>query len=358
MTTLYLEISSASFANGTSFNSVYLTLSGTPSGFPFVNMNWSVTGISTLGGAATDLTFSTGGGTYNFTTADLFVSQANSVAPFLIGGTSSSGTGAGSATLSDLEQFDSGLGFEQGSVTANGVYYPLQTSVTYVLNSPPCFAAGTLVWTPRGDVSVETLKTGDLVVTASGETRPVKWIGHADVDFRAMPHASDSLPIRIAADAFGPGRPSQDLVLSPGHSVCVRVLGEVLIPVGCLVNGSTIAQIEVDTIAYWHVELESHDVLIANSLAAESYLAMGNRAGFDELRGLPAVYEEGRERTHADFCRPVVTEGPTLGFIRRWLDARARELGWMAATDPELRRRAGQLAGTQIEAGPQMRIVV
>ena len=149
--------------------------------------------------------------------------------------------------------------------------------------------------------------------------RPVKWMGHRDVDFRLTPNASPGLPIRIAADAFGPARPSQDLYLSAGHSVCVDLVGEVFIPIGHLVNGATIAEVEVDTIIYWHVELDSHDILVANNLPAESYLAMANRGAFEELRGLLPAMLEGRERTHADFCRPVVTKGPVLDFARKRL---------------------------------------
>jgi Hint domain len=199
-----------------------------------------------------------------------------------------------------------------------------------------CFAAGTMIRTPAGDVRVETLKAGDLVLTASGEMRPVKWMGHTDVDFRRTPKGSPGLPIRIAADAFGPDRPSQDLYLSAGHSVCVELLGEVLIPIGYLVNGSTIAEVETDATSYWHVELDSHDILIANNLPAESYLAMANRGSFEELRGLLPTFEEGRERTHADFCRPVVIEGPILDFVRQRLAARAEELGWRALHDADL----------------------
>jgi hypothetical protein len=199
-----------------------------------------------------------------------------------------------------------------------------------------CFAAGTLIRTPGGEVAVETLEVGDLVVTASDEMRPVKWIGHTDVDFRRTPRGGPGLPIRIAADAFGPGRPSQDLYLSAGHSVCVDLLGEVLIPIGNLINGGTIAEIEKDAITYWHVELDSHDILIANNLPAESYLAMANRGAFEELRGLLPAMAEGRERTHADFCRPVITGGPTLDFVRQRLAARAEEIGWKPERDADL----------------------
>jgi Hint domain len=210
---------------------------------------------------------------------------------------------------------------------------------TFVVNKIEpviCFAAGTLIRTPAGEVAVETLKAGDLVLTASGQTRPVKWIGHADVDFRRTPRGSPGLPVRIAADAFGPARPSQDLYLSAGHSVCVDLLGEVLIPVGHLINGGTIAEIDTDWISYWHVELDSHDILIANNLPAESYLAMANRGAFEELRGLLPARVEGSERTHADFCRPVITEGPTLDFVRQRLAARAEEIGWKTERDADL----------------------
>ena len=156
--------------------------------------------------------------------------------------------------------------------------------------------------------------------------------------FPPTPKASPrAFPIRIAADAFGPARPSQDLYLSSGHSVCVDLFGEVFIPVGNLINGATIAQIEMDEVTYWHVELDSHDILIANNLPAESYLAMGNRGFFEERRGLLPAMLEGRERTHADFCRPVVLDGPVLAFVRQRLMERAEAIGWTPSRDADLR---------------------
>ena len=230
-------------------------------------------------------------------------------------------------SLTDASVNVSGLG-ENFNHLVNG-----QNTIS---DAAPCFTAGTLIRTPAGDVPVESLKIGDLVLTAAGDMRPVKWMGHRDVDFRLTPNARPGLPIRIAADAFGPGRPSQDLCLSAGHSVCVDLVGEVFIPIGHLVNGATIAEVEVDTISYWHVELDSHDILVANNLPAESYLAMGNRGAFEELRGLLPAMLEGRERTHADFCRPVVTKGPILDFARKRLRARAEEIGWTPSRDADL----------------------
>jgi hypothetical protein len=240
--------------------------------------------------------------------------------------------------------------------TAN--YFDEEQNYTFVISpnqltsTQVCFAAGTLIRTPKGDLAVETLKPGDLVVTASGAARPVKWIGHRDIDFRLGPELHSARPIRIAADAFGPDRPSQDLYLSPGHSICVDIVGEMFVPIGYLVNGATIARAESDTISYWHVELDSHDVLLANNLPAESYLAMGNRGSFEEMRGLLPAILDGGDRTHADFCRPVLTEGPVLEFVRQRLVARAEEIGWGPVRDPDLRLMVdGRIVRPLIEDG-------
>ena len=53
--------------------------------------------------------------------------------------------------------------------------------------------------------------------------------------------------MRIAAGTFGEGRPARDLWLSPGHSVCLDILGEVLIPAIALVDGAAITQVSPST---------------------------------------------------------------------------------------------------------------
>ncbi len=66
-----------------------------------------------------------------------------------------------------------------------------------------CFASGTLIRTPGGDVVVESLKVGDLVLTSSGAARPVKWLGHRN-SREGVGLSLRTEVIRIAADAFGP----------------------------------------------------------------------------------------------------------------------------------------------------------
>jgi hypothetical protein len=97
------------------------------------------------------------------------------------------------------------------------------------------------------------------------------------------------------------GRPGRDLYLSPDHAVFTD---GVLIPVRYLVNGATIVRQEFSHVTYWHVELPVHGVVLAEGLAAESYLDTGNRAAFAEgskARALPWT----RQRPGA-FGNPII----------------------------------------------------
>ena len=169
-----------------------------------------------------------------------------------------------------------------------------------------CFGSGTLIRTARGDVAVEALVVSDLAVTGSGAQRPIRWLGHRTIDCRKHSHPEHAVPICIAAHAFGENHPARDLFVSPGHAICVDVAGEVLIPAAVLVNGTTIFQVEVETVTYWHVELEEHDVILAENLPAESYLEMGNRGFFTESSTVILdASPDAPARTHADFLPAV-----------------------------------------------------
>ena len=141
----------------------------------------------------------------------------------------------------------------------------------------PCYCRGARLLTDHGEVAVEDLAIGDLVVTASGDFLPVKWLGHRELDCRRQPDPRAVWPVCVSAGAFGEQLPTRDLWLSPGH--CVAAEG-VLMPIRVLINGRTIGQIETDRVEYWHVELERHDILLANGLPAKSYLDTGNRTAF------------------------------------------------------------------------------
>jgi hypothetical protein len=115
--------------------------------------------------------------------------------------------------------------------------------------------------------------------------------------------------------------PLRDLWLSLDHAVFVD---GVLIPVRYLVNDRTIAQQQRDEGTYWHVELEQHDVILADGLPCESYLDTGNRGAF--ANGGPSV------ALHPDFtmrswgCAPIVVYGVELDTVRRLLLDRAAQI--------------------------------
>jgi hypothetical protein len=213
------------------------------------------------------------------------------------------------------------------NATTNPVSGLIVTTGTSEFTVTVCYVTGTRIKTLRGDVAVEALAVGDLAVTASGEARPIVWIGRKRVDRPAR----EAWPVRVTAGAFGENQPSRDLFLSPGHAVCIDVIGEVFVPVSELINGVTIAQVEVAEVTYWHVELESHDVLLAEGLPAESYMDAGNRAFFGrEFGRLAQVDPERVADSLTRYARPFVDRGPIVEAIRQRLVARAETLGWLA----------------------------
>ncbi|WP_198373479.1 Hint domain-containing protein, partial [Roseomonas rosulenta] len=171
----------------------------------------------------------------------------------------------------------------------------------------PCFAAGTRIMTSRGEVPVEELRAGDLVVTLGLQgswLRPVRWVGRRSVDCRRHPRPMAVLPVRILAGALGDGAPHRDLVVSPDHALYVE---GVLVPAAALLDGVGILRdAAARRVRYFHVELDAHDVLLAEGAAAESWLDCDNRAQFENAGLVVAL--------HADFAPPA---GPPRGCAAR-----------------------------------------
>ncbi|MGH7213004.1 MAG: Hint domain-containing protein, partial [Acetobacteraceae bacterium] len=199
----------------------------------------------------------------------------------------------------------------------------------------PCFAAGTRIATPCGAIAVERLAIGDVVRTRSGMTRPVIWTGRRRID--CMRHSDPALvrPIRLHANALGEGLPCRDLLLSPDHAVFVDGL---LIPVRLLVNHSSIkVASDVAEVEYVHIELPTHDILLAEGLPAESYLDAGNRATL--IPGVAAMSTSSDADREARCCAPFATDATRLEPIWRRIAQAAGESARATSTtsDPDLR---------------------
>ena len=184
----------------------------------------------------------------------------------------------------------------------------------------PCFVTGTRILTDRGEVPVEDLRIGDRVATVLSEGfRPIRWIGQRTL----RRPAADLLPVRIRAGAFGPGLPARDLLLSPDHALYAE---GALVPVKHLVDGAAVAPIAVKGVTYWHVELDGHDVLLAEGLAAESYLDTGNRSAFVNAGPVADLHPSFAALTwEGEGCAPVAVTGPAVEALRARLRHAAAE---------------------------------
>jgi Hint domain len=172
-----------------------------------------------------------------------------------------------------------------------------------------CFLRGTLIQTPDGEIPVEELKIGALVDTLRGP-QPIKWIGRQRFE-KASPSWHWSVaPIRVAKFALSDEYPRRDLFLSPHHSLFIDGL---LIPVEWLVNGKTITLAEMDdreAIDYFHIELETHEVVFAEGTPAETLLVDNDREHFGNFVQYEQLYGDGNEDAMKPFAPRLEYQGP------------------------------------------------
>jgi hypothetical protein len=188
------------------------------------------------------------------------------------------------------------------------------------LVSVACFREGTRIATPDGEVPVECLSIGDAVVTASGAVRRVRWLGRRRYTAAQTAVQRQVRPVRIAAGAIAPGVPRRDLFVSPEHAL---LFGTVLVPAGALVNGASVIRVEqAEAVAYVHVELDTHDLVLAEAAAAETFVPVAGRALFDNAAEYAALYPEDAARPAA-FARRRAEHGEAVARARAVLAARA-----------------------------------
>ncbi len=205
------------------------------------------------------------------------------------------------------------------------------------LTAAPCFAAGTRIRTRQGEVPVEALAIGDIVVSPAGRHVPIVWLGHRRVDCRHHVRPGSVWPVRVAADALADGVPARDLWLSPEHAV---FLHDVLVPVRCLINGATIRQVPRPEVTYWHVELPAHGLLLAEGMPVESYLDTGNRADFSNAGAAVTLHPDfANAAWAAHACVPQLRHGKVLASIYDAVAQRAARLGYFLTA--EMRAAAG-----------------
>lgn len=145
-------------------------------------------------------------------------------------------------------------------------------------SAPGGLTAGTLVATPEGLRSVETLEPGDMICDAAGAVLPVLWRGEtrlSGAELILYPHLR---PLRLRAGALGPGRPTHDLLLAPGQRLSLPAppaLGsgpEALVRACDLEDGRAVRRdLGAGSAVYVHLLLPAHTLLTVEGLACDSF---------------------------------------------------------------------------------------
>jgi hypothetical protein len=145
----------------------------------------------------------------------------------------------------------------------------------------------------EGEINIEELRIGDNVLAGSGDIKPIKFIGRRKVSReRTGPCKTGEGPVKISCFAIDGKVPHSDLYVSPWHAIYID---NILIPAKYLVNGVTIvadAKPEALALTYFHIELDTHEAILAEGLAVESFLrddphAFDNADEYVRLYGTP-----------------------------------------------------------------------
>ncbi|MDQ7263146.1 Hint domain-containing protein [Paracoccus sp. PS-1] len=142
-----------------------------------------------------------------------------------------------------------------------------------------CFRHGTLILTQRGQVPVEALRIGDMVVTRDHGAQPLRWIGSKPVESALLRAFEKMRPVRIRAGALGSGLPSRDLYVSQQHRILVsskiaeRICGaaEVLVAAKHLTGIKGIELVDdCEALTYYHLLFDRHEIVCSEGALTES----------------------------------------------------------------------------------------
>ena len=156
-------------------------------------------------------------------------------------------------------------------------------------NAFSAFAHGTMIQTDKGDIAVEDLQPGDLIVKSNGQTAPLVWVGSSS--FVPADTGKRTPLVRTMADSLGQGRPLGFLTFGPAARILhtpSRLRGgetsqQMLTLMRDLVDGVNIIEIMPPTpVRLYHLCLEKHAAISVSGLEVETF-----HPGLNTLRHLP-----------------------------------------------------------------------
>jgi hypothetical protein len=152
-------------------------------------------------------------------------------------------------------------------------------SFVNIENVIPCFTPGTLIATPRGEVSVENLRAGDRVITRDNGLQEIRWVGSRTLGWRDLNAAPHLKPVLVRQGSLGHGLPERDMLVSPNHRLLVandRTAlyfdeHEVLVAAKHLITGQGVHAVESMGTTYIHFMFDRHEVVLSNGAWTESF---------------------------------------------------------------------------------------
>ncbi len=264
--------------------------------------------------------------------------------------------GTGSTADNDVDDYDvvdfNGLtkvaGSYHGSIDADsdtaesrsGRVKVTDGTNTYTINFTEiegviCFARGTMIKTFKGEIPVEDLDVGDMVLTKDDGYQPIRWIKGRALSASELKENENLYPIRISKGALGENHPATDLYVSAQHRILVeskiahRMFGENEVLVAAkklLIMDGVDVVTDLDEVEYFHFMFDQHQIVYANGAEAESLFT-----GPEALKAVdPECHEEilwlfpelNAEMTKPSPVRYIPSSKRASRFIERHLDTR------------------------------------
>ncbi|SFS65576.1 Hint domain-containing protein [Sulfitobacter marinus] len=161
-------------------------------------------------------------------------------------------------------------------------------------NAFAAFAHGSPVLTTEGEIAVEDLHPGDMIVKSDGTSSPLIWIGSSS--FVPADTGQRTPLVRVMADSLGVGRPTGFVTFGPSARILHTPLNmrgegsekEILTPVRDLVDGVNIIAISPPTpVRLYHLCLDEHATITVGGLSVETF-----HPGIDFLRDVPIRHRD------------------------------------------------------------------